>query len=201
MRKTWKNTIGFLSPEKAKFCEHVIKEHVTQDSVCLEIGTYCGKSTLHLIEYGNPKKIITIDNYTELQSTAGLPDVFEENILDIPTAKISNPKAYTFENNEKLFADYPQVELIKGHTPLKLKLPILDYIYIVCGHTYEQKVADLEWVFQYCKDGTVIVLDDWFMEDVQNAIKYFCKEYKQSYVISEPNELRNTMSKIVIKNA
>jgi hypothetical protein len=97
MRKTWKNTIGFLSPEKAKFCEHVIKEHVTQDSVCLEIGTYCGKSTLHLIEYGNPKKIITIDNYTELQSTAGLPDVFEENILDIPTAKISNPKAYTFE--------------------------------------------------------------------------------------------------------
>ena len=201
MRKTWKNTIGFLSPEKAKFCEHVIKEHVTQDSVCLEIGTYCGKSTLHLIEYGNPKKIITIDNYTELQSTAGLPDVFEENILDIPTAKISNPKAYTFENNEKLFADYPQVELIKGHTPLKLKLPILDYIYIDGGHTYEQKVADLEWVFQYCKDGTVIVLDDWSMEDVQNAIKYFCKEYKQSYVISEPNELRNTMSKIVIKNA
>ena len=81
------------------------------------------------------------------------------------------------------------------------KLPILDYIYIDGGHTYEQKVADLEWVFQYCKDGTVIVLDDWSMEDVQNAIKYFCKEYKQSYVLSEPNEFRNTMSKIVVKIA
>ena len=99
--------------------------------MCLEIGTYCGKSTLHLIEHGNPKKIITIDNYTALQSTAGLPDVFEKDILDIPTAKISNPNAYTFEKNKKLFADYPQVELINGHTPLKLKLPILDYIYTV----------------------------------------------------------------------
>ena len=189
MRKTWKNTIGFLSPEKAIFCEHVIKKHVTQDSVCLEIGTYCGKSTLHLIEHGNTKKIITIDNYTALESTPDLLNV-----------TVSNPSAYTFESNKKLFDQYPQVEIIKGHTPFELHLPILDYIYIDGGHSYEQKLADLEWVYPYCKDATVIILDDWNMQDVQDAITYFCKEYKQTYVLSEPADPRNTMSKIVIKN-
>tara|TARA_B100001057_G_C22862489_1_gene955114 strand:- start:1364 stop:1945 length:582 start_codon:yes stop_codon:yes gene_type:complete len=193
MRKTWKNTIGFLSPEKAKFCEHVIKEHVTQDSVCLEIGTYCGKSTLHLIEYGNPKKIITIDNYTALEST--------DSILDIPAVTVSNPESYTFESNRKLFEQYPQVEIIKGHTPFDLNLPTLDYVYIDGGHTFKQKLADLEWVYPYCKNGTAIVLDDWNMQDVQDAIKYFCTEYNQSYVLSQPTQPENTMSKIVIKNA
>ena len=56
MRKTWKNTIVFS--EKATFCEHVIKEHVTEDSIRLEIGTYCGKSILHLLEHGNLKHLL-----------------------------------------------------------------------------------------------------------------------------------------------
>jgi len=191
MRKTWKNTIGFLSPEKATFCEHVIREHVTEDSICLEIGTYCGKSTLHLLEYGNPKTLITVDNYTELEASI--------EIGNMPNLTFSNPNTYTFESNQKLFKDYPQVQLINATTPVDMDLPILDYIYIDGGHTYEQKVADLEWVYPNCKDGTVIVLDDWDMQDVQDAIKYFCNKYNQTYIISEPQYPQNTMSKIVIK--
>lgn len=187
MRKTWKNTIGFLSPEKATFCEHVIKEHVTEDSICLEIGTYCGKSTLHLLEHGNPKTLITIDNYSALN-------------YETEFGTVSNPKTYTFESNQKLFKDYPQVQLINGTTPLEINLPVLDYIYIDGGHSYQQKVADLEWVYPNCKEGTVIVLDDWDIQEVQDAIKYFCNKYSQTYVLSEPQYPQNTQSKIVIKN-
>ena len=75
----------------------------------MEIGTYCGKSILHLLEHGNPKTLITIDNYTALN-------------YETEFGTVSNPKTYTFESNQN-FQRLSQVQLINGTTPLEINLP------------------------------------------------------------------------------
>jgi len=59
----WQSTIGFFNPEKALTVEELIKTYVTPDTNCIEVGVFCGKSLMHLLEVGNPKHVFAIDPF------------------------------------------------------------------------------------------------------------------------------------------
>ena len=80
---------------------------------------------------------------------------------------------------------------------LRNKFVLLDYIYID-GDIPSTKSCRFRMGISNCKEGTVIVLDDWDIQEVQDAIKYFCNKYSQSCF--KRAQYPNIHSKIVIKN-
>ena len=57
----WQSHCWLSIPEKAICIEELIKEHVDENTNCIEVGVFCGKSLMHLLENSKPKHVFAID--------------------------------------------------------------------------------------------------------------------------------------------
>jgi hypothetical protein len=192
----WKSVIGFLHPEKAEAVRSLIENYVSSDSVCLEIGTYCGKSLMHLLEHSNPKHVYAIDPFegdinTQLTVLDNDPFAFDT---------ISTPSQYDYDKVKKKFLGFTNVTIIKDKSPLHDDIipNIIDYAYIDGDHTYSGASADLNWVYKKMNSG-VIVIDDYAIDTVQHAVDDFVKNNALTLQTSSPSHPNNVIAWIHIQ--
>lgn len=178
--------LGYLNYEKAQTIQKLINEYVNDNSVCLEIGIYCGKSLMHLLAHSNPKKVIGIDPFIENVPDSDIHIPLQKDMLGaLGTVQHTG---YKFETVKSLFEEFNNVEIVKAFSPvLDLELQALNYVYIDGDHSYESVLADLRWV--YPKTDGVIILDDIHMDSVRSALEDFGKPYEVSKEQFEGNQI------------
>jgi len=187
----WQSTIGFLNPEKSSIIEELIKTHVTPDTNCIEVGVFCGKSLMHLLEVGNPKHVFAIDpfegnvNFTAITVTGGID--------------IDYNMHYKYDKVLRRFKDFDNVTIYKEYSPLTDQtFPDIGYAYIDGNHCKQEVLDDAEWIYSLMNKG-VIVFADYSIESVKEALNIFAEKYKLEVCFSKPIYRENTIAWIIVE--
>ena len=188
----WQSTVGFLFPEKAICIEELIKEHVDENTNCIEVGVFCGKSLMHLLENSKPKHVFAIDP-------------FERNVVqsvmhdDFFGLEIDRTPHYQYDKVIKKFDEFDNVTFIRDYSPLEnYPMPEIGYAFIDGDHSKESVLKDAEWIYSLMTEG-VIVFDDYAIEGVKEALNIFAQKYNLEINLSKPNHHLNTVAWILVK--
>ena len=188
----WQSTIGFLNPEKASIIENLIKTHVSADTNCIEVGVFCGKSLMHLLEVGNPKHVFAIDPFEgNVKQTV--------NTITGMNIDIDYNMHYKYDKVLRRFKDFDNVTFYKEYSPLTDQtFPNIGYAYIDGNHGKQEVLDDADWIYSLMSNG-VIVFDDYAIEGVKDAVSYFAEKYKLEVCLSDPTNSENTIAWILIE--
>ena len=186
----WQSTIGYFNPEKASAVENLIKNNVTLDTNCIEVGVFCGKSLMHLLEVGNPKHVYGIDPFE------GGTSQTVSSIIDID---LNFDNHYKYDKVLRKFKDYDNVTLYKEYSPMTDKtFPDIGYAFIDGDHSSQSVLKDAEWIYSIMKKG-VIVFDDYAMPEVKQAIDTFADKHRLIINLSNPTYPENKIAWIMIE--
>lgn len=188
----WKSTPGYFHPDKASIVEGLIKDNVTSETNCVEIGVLCGKSLMHLVEHSNPNHVYAIDPFEGQQT--------QELTLDgILMVEVDFSKTYDYDKVLKKFDDYKNVSVIKGYSPMyDLDLPDIGFAFIDGDHSKESVSKDAEWIYSKMSKG-LIVFDDYALEGVADAVEEFAEKYSLNVHKSNPPSVQTTIAWIFIE--
>ena len=177
----WQSMVGFLYPSHASILDKLIKKYVNEETICLEIGVFCGKSLMHLLEIGKPKYVYAIDPF-EGQPTQDI----SYGEIDL---RIDYANQYQYNKVIKHFKDFDNLTIIKGYSPLPdLELPRIGYAFIDGNHGYKEVLADADWVYTLMDKG-VIVFDDYEKEGTSQAVSEFCEKNCLELEVSDCGEI------------
>jgi len=185
MKQKWFSTVGYFHQDKALTVRKLMDQYITQDSVCVEIGVFCGKSLMHLVENSSPKRIIAVDPFEGQVSDTIVGHAIEfhtetDHTMQFDFGTVDYNVHYDYDKVKRMFKDYPHVELIKAYSPIPdLELPIIDFAFIDGDHTLSGIINDLEWIYPV-SDG-VIVIDDIAILDVRQGVEAFCEQHNLTY--------------------
>lgn len=146
--------------------------------VVAEVGCGYGQHSKHILKTTNVQKLFMIDSYKYYDN-----DGFSEGIKNV------NVPGYTLE---KKFDDFSmmvakdvsefgeRVQFVRAssleaanHFPDE----ILDAIFVDANHTFEYVIDDLNTWWSKVKPGGIMAGDDYWMEDVEKAVKLFAQQH------------------------
>lgn len=161
----------------------LVKDLVTEKSVCVEMGVLYGGFAQHIYNQ-NPKKLYLVDLWNEPMPCG---DEDGNNVY------WSYDNIECFNNLTEQFSNSNNVIISKTDSVSFMKScddDYFDFIYIDTTHTYEQTLRELEVSFSKCKNGGYICNHDFsiisekckssnFNFDVDKAVYEFCTKYNQ----------------------
>ena len=143
-------------------------KRVSENNFCVEIGSYCGKSTCFIGQAckENKSKLITIDHHkgSEEQQLGEL--YFDAEVYDEKLGRVN-----TLPLLEKNLAKFDLEEVVKplvmdSISASKIVENNADLIFIDGSHTFESAESDYElWKNKIKKDGTLAIHDVYDSED------------------------------------
>ncbi len=160
------NLPGLTSPRSQTFLNKI-----SQDKNVLEIGSFCGASTIAMAS--SAKHVSTFDNW-ENQETVAVLEKYENIIIDPKLEFYKNTKAY--DNIDMYPFDIFKKEGYSRILELHKKNPF-EVIFYDGSHKQEDVTKFLmlyEELFQDC----ILVLDDYNFPEVQQALTFCTKEYE-----------------------
>ena len=158
---------GFLDLNEGIALYEEVKR-VSENNFCVEIGSYCGKSTCFIGQAckENKSKLITIDHHkgSEEQQLGEL--YFDAEVYDEKLGRVN-----THPLLEKNLAKYVLEDVVKPHvmdsfSASKIVENNADLIFIDGSHTFESAESDYElWKNKIKKGGTLAIHDVYDSED------------------------------------
>ena len=158
---------GFLDLNEGIALYEEVKR-VSENNFCVEIGSYCGKSTCFIGQAckENKSKLITIDHHkgSEEQQLGEL--YFDAEVYDEKLGRVN-----TLPLLEKNLAKFDLEEVVKplvmdSISASKIVENNADLIFIDGSHTFESAESDYElWKNKIKKDGTLAIHDVYDSED------------------------------------
>ena len=158
---------GFLDLNEGIALYEEVKR-VSENNFCVEIGSYCGKSTCFIGQAckENKSKLITIDHHkgSEEQQLGEL--YFDAEVYDEKLGRVN-----TLPLLEKNLAKFDLEDVVKplvmdSISASKIVENNADLIFIDGSHTFESAESDYElWKNKIKKGGTLAIHDDYDSED------------------------------------
>ena len=158
---------GFLDLNEGIALYEEVKK-VSENNFCVEIGSYCGKSTCFIGQAckENKSKLITIDHHkgSEEQQLGEL--YFDAEVYDEKLGRVN-----TLPLLEKNLAKFDLEEVVKplvmdSISASKIVENNADLIFIDGSHTFESAESDYElWKNKIKKGGTLAIHDVYDSED------------------------------------
>ena len=158
---------GFLDLNEGIALYEEVKR-VSENNFCVEIGSYCGKSTCFIGQAckENKSKLITIDHHkgSEEQQLGEL--YFDAEVYDEKLGRVN-----TLPLLEKNLAKFDLEDVVKplvmdSITASKIVENNADLIFIDGSHTFESAESDYElWKNKIKKGGTLAIHDIYDSED------------------------------------
>jgi predicted O-methyltransferase YrrM len=154
---------GFLDPDEGMRLYDIAKK-ASAMGPCLEIGSYCGKSTLYLGEAcrENNGVLFAIDHHRgseEQQYGEGYfdPELYDESIKKVDTFKV-------FRNTlEKANLEETVVPVVsKSYITAKMWATPLSLVFIDGGHTFEAAFNDYNCWAKHIVPGGYLMIHDIF---------------------------------------
>ena len=167
MIKKFDSIKGFLDLNEGIALYEEVKR-VSENNFCVEIGSYCGKSTCFIGQAckENKSKLITIDHHkgSEEQQLGEL--YFDAEVYDEKLGRVN-----TLPLLEKNLAKFDLEDVVKplvmdSISASKIVENNADLIFIDGSHTFESAESDYElWRNKIKKGGTVAIHDVYESED------------------------------------
>ena len=160
-KKLLKNVKGFLDQEEGKRLYQIALE-AGRMGPCLEIGSYCGKSTIYLgtacREAGTI--LFSIDHHRGSEEQQPGQEYFDPELFDAQTGCVD-----TFKNFRKTIVtagleDTVVPMVCKSEVAARLWATPLSLVFIDGGHTYEAAITDYNaWVGHIMPEGYLLIHD------------------------------------------
>jgi len=156
-----KNIKGFLDQDEGKRLYDIALE-AGRMGPCLEIGSYCGKSTIYLgtacMETGSI--LFSIDHHRGSEEQQPGQEYFDPELFDEQTGCVD-----TFKNFRKTIATAGLVDTVvplvcKSEVAARLWATQLSLVFIDGGHTYEATFTDYNaWAAHIVPGGYLLIHD------------------------------------------
>jgi predicted O-methyltransferase YrrM len=160
-KKLLKNVKGFLDQEEGKRLYEIALE-AGRMGPCLEIGSYCGKSTIFLGSACREAGTIlfSIDHHRGSEEQQPGQEYFDPELFDAQTGCVD-----TFKNFRKTMVtagleDTVVPMVCKSEVAARLWATPLSLVFIDGGHTYEAAITDYNaWVGHILPEGYLLIHD------------------------------------------
>ena len=191
---------GFLDLNEGIALYEEVKR-VSENNFCVEIGSYCGKSTCFIGQAckENKSKLITIDHHkgSEEQQLGEL--YFDAEVYDEKLGRVN-----TLPLLEKNLAKFDLEEVVKplvmdSISASKIVENNADLIFIDGSHTFESAESDYElWKNKIKKGGTLAIHDVYDSEDEggQAPNKIFKQSLNEGF-----NFMKRVKSLVLLQNS
>jgi hypothetical protein len=146
----------------------ILLNKINPEMTCAEIGVWKGDFSNDILQK-NPKKLFLIDPWVHQN--------YEGRWYAIQQAEMNE----IYNNVCTRFSKFDNVEILRNYsTEVKLNQK-LDWVYIDGNHSYEAVLEDLNFYFNYLKDGGFLCGDDYNWTDKhcpigpRKAVNDFCE--------------------------
>ena len=161
--KNFHNHIGFLDFSEAEKLFELASE-AARKGPCIEIGTYCGKSSLVIAEACalNDSYLITVDHHIGSEEHQPGEDYFEKKFFDKRIDKFNSYPIFRsyiedFPNKESILPAVGDSKEISLLWPKNYEISLL---FIDGSHSQKSAFSDFEsWSNFICKDGYLLIHD------------------------------------------
>ena len=152
---------GFLSDKEAKKLQELFLKVHHLGSV-LEIGTYCGKSTLNfaLIAKKIDGLIYTVDHHTGSEEHQLGEEYHDEDLYDKRLEKFNTLPEFLKNLKSSNLGNYIIPILSKSSEASKTFLETISLLFIDGGHSHEAALIDYNsWKDKICSGGLLVIHD------------------------------------------
>ena len=152
---------GFLSDKEAKKLQELFLNVHHLGSV-LEIGTYCGKSTLNfaLIAKKIDGLIYTVDHHTGSEEHQLGEEYHDEDLYDKRLEKFNTLPEFLKNLKSSNLGNYIIPILSKSSEASKTFLETISLLFIDGGHSHEAALIDYNsWKDKICSGGLLVIHD------------------------------------------
>ena len=165
--------IKYLLSDTKRYANILIEILKVKPRSVVEVGVYKGKRSLEIIQaakiFNDKIKFYGFDLF----------EMIEDKIIKNELSKkpLSKKKIY------RKLSSYCDVKLYKGYsnkTLPKLKNKKIDFIFIDGGHKVSTIKSDWKNCFKFVKQNTVIIFDDYYLDDKLLIKKYGCNKIVNS---------------------
>lgn len=152
---------GFLDPQEGNALYEIALE-AGRRSPCLEIGSYCGKSTIYIGTAcrKNNGILFSIDHHRGSEEQQPGEEYFDSEVFDHKTGRVDTFKEFrkTIENFRLEDTVVPMV--CRSEVAARLWATPLSLVFIDGGHSYEAAYTDYNaWAGHIIPDGYLLIHD------------------------------------------
>jgi len=165
-----KNTKGFLDEEEGRYL-YDLASQVSSYGACLEIGSYCGKSTIYL-GCGcrkNDGVLFSIDHHRGSEEQQPGEEYFDSDLLDFETNRIDTFRFFrrTLESAGLLDTVVPMV--CRSEVAARQWTTPLSMVFIDGGHAYETAYIDYSSWAGHVMPGGYLLFHDIFLDPAKGG--------------------------------
>ncbi len=162
-RDVAERTRGFLPEEEAAALRDAAVEHLRRDGLAVEIGSYCGKSTVHLGHVAEQAgaRLVTIDHHRGSEEQQPGWEYHDDSLVG-PDGRM---ETLPFLRETLAAAELEHVvDVVVARSPdvASWWATPLDLVFVDGGHTDEHAQADYDGWAQHVRPGGALVIHDVF---------------------------------------
>jgi hypothetical protein len=190
-----KNIKGFLGDDEAEQLYHLAKQ-ASQFGPCLEIGSYCGKSTAYL-GLGckeNGGILFSVDHHHGSEEQQPGQEYFDSELLDKDSGLIDTFNIFRETVRDLLLEDTVVAIVAKSEVTARLWSTPLSLVFIDGGHTFKAAFTDYtNWVSHLLPDGYLLIHDIFLDPSKGGQAPYFIYQLALSSGLFEGLSIINTL--------
>ncbi|NKQ56211.1 class I SAM-dependent methyltransferase [Amycolatopsis sp. K13G38] len=154
---------GFMPPEEGDALYRAAREHLG-DAVAVEIGSYCGKSTVYLGAAARQTggRVVTVDHHHGSEEHQPGWEYHQPELVDPHTGRLDTLRAFRHTIADAGLEDHVVAMVGKSATVATLWRHPIRFLFIDGGHTEEAAQADYEGWAPWVETGGVLAIHDVF---------------------------------------
>lgn len=152
---------GFLDPQEGKALYEVALE-ASRLGPCLEIGSYCGKSTIYLGSAcrKNNSVLFSIDHHRGSEEQQPGEEYFDPDLYDPETGRLDTFKEFRNTLEEAGLEDTVVPMVCRSELAARLWTTSLSLVFIDGGHSYAAAYTDYNaWTGHIMPNGYLLIHD------------------------------------------
>jgi predicted O-methyltransferase YrrM len=154
---------GFLDEDEGR-CLYQIALEASRIGPCLEIGSYCGKSTIYLATAckANNGILFSIDHHRGSEEQQPGQQYFDPGLFDPPTGRIDTLREFRKTLEKAGIEDAVVAMVCRSDVAARLWATPLSLVFIDGGHTFEAAITDYDCWARHIMPGGYLLIHDIF---------------------------------------
>jgi len=162
---------GFLPDDEAAALRAAAAEYATSGGVLVEIGSYCGKSAIHLGHVAREvgAVLVTVDHHRGSEEHQAGWEYHDPELVDVDSGRIDTLPSLRRALSAARLEDYV-VPVVGGSAAVSAfwRTPI-DLLFIDGGHTDEAARADYDGWSPWVRSGGALAIHDVFADPAEGG--------------------------------
>ena len=164
------NTKGFLDPAEGR-CLYEIATIASNMGPCLEIGSYCGKSTIYLGSACKKQNTIlySVDHHRGSEEQQPGEEYFDPDLFDAPYQQVNTFNEFRNTLEQALLEETVVPVVCRSEVAARQWSTPLSLVFIDGGHTQEAVTTDYHCWAPHVLPGGYLLIHDIFADPAEGG--------------------------------